>query len=155
MDVHSAIQSYQKLLEEPLLAPYKIGLIHGKMPFAERQSILKDFYQQQYHVTGGGIPGNITRVLGKYGADLDNIWTPHDPMLQLQEMGKVSDREAYEVWNMGTGMIVVSNEFSKIEKVMEKHGIQARIIGEVSKEPGVRLVSQGFFKPGKQLVYED
>ena len=107
------------------------------------------------NVTGGGIPGNITRVLGNYGADLDNLWAPHDPMLKLQEMGKVTDKEAYEVWNMGTGMIVVSNEFEKIEKTMDEHGIQARIIGEVTKEQGVRLVSQGFFKPGKQLVFED
>ncbi len=107
------------------------------------------------HVTGGGIPGNITRVLGRHGADLDNLWSPHDPMLRLQEMGKVSDKEAYEVWNMGTGMILVSNEFEKIEKTMDAHGIQARIIGEVSKESGVRLVSQGFFKPGKQLVFEE
>jgi len=107
------------------------------------------------HVTGGGIPGNIVRVLGEHGAYLDNLWSPHDAMLQLQEMGKVSDKEAYEVWNMGTGMIVVSDEFNKIEKVMDRHGIQARIIGEVTKEKGVRLVSQGFFKPGKQLVFED
>jgi len=106
------------------------------------------------HVTGGGIPGNITRVLGNYGAFLDNLWAPHDPMLQLQEMGKVTDKEAYEVWNMGTGMILISDEFAKIEKVMDKHGIQARVIGEVTKERGVRLVSQGFFKPGKQLFFE-
>lgn len=107
------------------------------------------------HVTGGGIPGNITRVLGNNGAFLDNLWAPHDVMLRLQEMGKVSDKEAYEVWNMGTGMILISDEFPKIEKVMDKHGIQARIIGEVTKERDVRLVSQGFFKPGKQLVFED
>lgn len=107
------------------------------------------------HVTGGGIPGNIVRVLGEHGAYLDNLWSPHEPMLKLQEMGKVSDKEAYEVWNMGTGMIVISDEFDKIEKVLDTHGIQARIIGEVTKESGVRLVSQGFFKPGKQLVFED
>lgn len=107
------------------------------------------------NVTGGGIPGNIVRVLGEYGAHLDNLWSPHDPMLKLQELGKVSDKEAYEVWNMGTGMIVISDEFSKIEKVMESHDIQARIIGEVTKEHCVRLVSQGHFKPGKQLVFED
>jgi len=106
------------------------------------------------HVTGGGIPGNITRVLGNYGAFLDNLWAPHDPMLRLQEMGKITDKEAYQVWNMGTGMILISDEFAKIEKAMDKHGIQARVIGEVTKERGVRLVSQGFFKPGKQLFFE-
>lgn len=106
------------------------------------------------HVTGGGIPGNIVRVLGKYGARLDNLFAPHEMMLQLQKFGNVSDREAYEVWNMGVGMIVVSNEFSKIAEMMKKHKIEAQIIGEVTRESGVKLVSQGFFKRGKVLEFE-
>lgn len=106
------------------------------------------------HVTGGGIPGNIVRVLGKFGADLDNLYPPHEPMLRLQEMGQVSDREIYEVWNMGLGMILVSNEFEKIQKALKKHGIQAQIIGEVTKKPGVRLKSLGALGKGKTLEYE-
>ncbi len=107
------------------------------------------------HVTGGGIPGNITRVLGKFGADLDNLWEPDPVMVQLQDFGKVVDSEAYEVWNMGIGMILVSNEFKKIEAALKKHGIKAKIIGEVSKKPGVRLTSQGFYEKGKVLEFED
>ncbi len=107
------------------------------------------------HVTGGGIPGNIVRILGNYGAYLDNLWGPHDMMARLQKIGKVSDKEAYEVWNMGTGMMLVSNEFDKIDKVLDEFGIDARIIGEVTKERGVRLVSQGYFRTGKMLVFED
>jgi phosphoribosylformylglycinamidine cyclo-ligase len=106
------------------------------------------------HITGGGIPGNITRVLGKHGATLDNIWPPHEPMLALQKLGKVSDREAYEVWNMGTGMVIVSDEFAKIRTAMKKHGIEAKIIGEVTKQKGVRLTSQGYFDKGKVLDFE-
>jgi len=106
------------------------------------------------HVTGGGIPGNIVRVLGGYGADLTDIWPAHKPMLKLQELGKVADREAYEVWNMGTGMILVSDEFAKIDAAMKKHGIQAKIIGRVTKEKGVRLTSQGYFNGGKVLEFE-
>jgi len=105
------------------------------------------------HVTGGGIPGNIVRVLGKYGARLDNLWPAHLPMLQLQKMGNVSDREAYEVWNMGTGMIVISNEFNKIQASLKKHGIQAQIIGEVRAKPGVEIVSRGYFSAGKPLKF--
>ncbi len=106
------------------------------------------------HVTGGGVPGNIVRVLGKNGARLDNLWPPHAPMLRLQEIGQVDDREAHEVWNMGTGMILISNEFKKIKAVMDRHGIQAQIIGEVTKEKGVSLISRGYFKNGKTLEFE-
>jgi phosphoribosylformylglycinamidine cyclo-ligase len=106
------------------------------------------------HVTGGGIPGNIVRVLGKYGAELNDIWPAHKPMLKLQEIGKVADREAYEVWNMGTGMIVISNEFEKISAAMKKHGIRAKIMGRVTKEKGVRLTSRGYYNSGKVLELE-
>lgn len=105
------------------------------------------------HVTGGGVPGNITRVLNGYGARIDNIFAPHEMMLRLQEMGKVADKEAYRTWNMGTGMIVVSNEFSKIEKTMAKHGIKAQVIGEVTEEKSVKIISGGFFDKGKMLVF--
>ncbi len=105
------------------------------------------------HVTGGGIPGNITRVTGKYGAVLDNLYEPHKMMLELQKMGKVADKEAYKSWNMGVGMIIISNEFGKIEKIMNRHKIDARIIGEVSKEKGVELVGKGYFNCGKTLKF--
>ncbi len=106
------------------------------------------------HVTGGGIPGNIVRILGHFGADLDELWPPDESMLKLQEYGKVKDEEAYRVWNMGTGMIMISNEFSKIAAIMKKHHIQAKIIGTVSKKPGVRLRSQGYFSKGKVLEFK-
>lgn len=105
------------------------------------------------HVTGGGLPGNIVRVLNGHGAKIDNIWEPHKMMLDLQKMGKVTDKEAYRTWNMGTGMILISNEFSKIEKTMAKHGIKAKVIGEVTKGGKVKLVSRGFYENGKTLVF--
>jgi phosphoribosylformylglycinamidine cyclo-ligase len=106
------------------------------------------------HITGGGIPGNITRVLGKYGATLDNVWPAHGPMLRLQQLGQVSDREAYEVWNMGTGMVIIGDEYEKVIKELKKHGIEAKIIGEVTKQKGVRLTSQGYFDKGNILSFE-
>jgi phosphoribosylformylglycinamidine cyclo-ligase len=106
------------------------------------------------HITGGGLPGNLPRVLGNYGATLDNIWPAGEPMVGLQKIGQVSDREAYEVWNMGTGMALISDEFKKISGVMKKHGIEARIIGEVTKQKGVRLISQGYFDKGKLLHFD-
>ena len=36
---------------------------------------------------------------------------------------------------------------------MKKHGIQAQIVGEVIKEPVVRLVSQAYFNKGKLLQF--
>lgn len=97
------------------------------------------------HVTGGGIPGNITRILGNLGARLDSLPLPHKPMLELQKLGNVSDKEAYKVWNMGVGMILISNDYEKIKSILKKHKIEAQIIGEVTSNKNVKLVSRGFF----------
>ena len=105
------------------------------------------------HVTGGGIPGNIVRVLNGYGADLDMLWEPNEAMLRLQEYGKVSDGEAYQVWNMGTGMLIISNEFKKIAPILKKNGVEAKIVGKVSEKPGIRLLSGGGFKKGKVMKF--
>lgn len=106
------------------------------------------------HVTGGGIPGNITRVLGQYGADLYDLWPTPEIMLKLQEYGAVSDIEAYNVWNMGMGMLIISNEFKKIAPILKKNCIEAKIIGKVSKKSGVRLTSRGYFNKGKILTFK-
>lgn len=103
------------------------------------------------HVTGGGIPGNITRVLGNYGARLDNLPKPNPMMLELQKMGKIADIEAYKTWNMGVGMIVISNDVEKITSVMTKHKITVDVIGEVTKEKKVRLTSRGAFNSGQVI----
>ena len=105
------------------------------------------------HVTGGGIPGNITRVLGGFGAELDNLFPPHKMMLELQALGKVTDSEAYKTWNMGVGMLIISNESAKIEKSMAALGIKAQVVGHVTKEKGVRLISRGKFQSGKDLLF--
>jgi len=85
------------------------------------------------HVTGGGIPGNINRVLKKsgLGAKLDNLPEPHEVMKKLIELGDVSKDEAYKTWNMGVGMILISNDVDKIEEICKAHDIEMDVIGEV------------------------
>jgi phosphoribosylformylglycinamidine cyclo-ligase len=95
------------------------------------------------HVTGGGIPGNINRVLkksglGGLGANINALPTPHEIMLRLMEMGNVSKEEAYKTWNMGVGMILISNDVDRIQEICANHNIQSQIIGEVA-EGGIEI----------------
>lgn len=87
------------------------------------------------HITGGGIPGNLPRVLKKtgLGARLDNLPKPPDAMQKLIELGNVNKDEAYRTWNMGVGMILISNDVEKIEEICGKHGIKSQLIGEVTE----------------------
>jgi len=60
------------------------------------------------HVTGGGLEANTQRVvIGELKAEFTDLWEPHEAMLRLMEMGNVSEDDAEETWNMGTGMLVI------------------------------------------------
>ena len=83
------------------------------------------------HVTGGGIQGNLERILKGRKADLNNLPEPHEMMQKLMEIGNVSEEEAYKTWNMGVVMILLSNDLEKIEEICAKHSIEMQVIGEI------------------------
>lgn len=61
------------------------------------------------HITGGGLPGNLPRVLPA-GADArvdENSWTWPPVFQWLQEKGGVERFEMYRTFNCGVGMVVV------------------------------------------------
>lgn len=85
------------------------------------------------HITGGGLPGNLPRALKRsgLGAKLTNLIQPPDFMTKLMEIGNVSRDEAYQTWNMGIGMVLISNDVEKITEICQKHGIECQVMGEV------------------------
>lgn len=90
------------------------------------------------HNTGGGIRGNLPRLLKKrgFGAKLDNLIKPHDFMSKMIEIGNVTKEEAYKTWNMGIGMMAVvdkENAESFIDQLRNEN-IDAQIIGHVTAD---------------------
>lgn len=87
------------------------------------------------HITGGGLPGNLPRILKKsgLGAKIKNLPQPPTVMQKLMELGNVSHDEAYKTWNMGVGMILVCNEFEKVKAICDKHQIDCQLIGEIQE----------------------
>ncbi|MBI4975047.1 phosphoribosylformylglycinamidine cyclo-ligase [Candidatus Peregrinibacteria bacterium] len=85
------------------------------------------------HITGGGLPGNIPRIFKKTGlnANLNNLPDPPEVMKKLIELGNIEIEEAYRTWNMGIGMVIVSNDADKVIEACKKHDIEAMVIGEV------------------------
>jgi phosphoribosylformylglycinamidine cyclo-ligase len=94
------------------------------------------------HITGGGIPGNLNRVLpGRVDAAVErSSWEPPRIFGELQELGAVSDDEMAKVFNLGIGMIVVVPETDvyKALDVLRSHGQLASVIGSIT--PGSGLV---------------
>ena len=78
----------------PLLRPM-LGKIHGMA-----------------HITGGGLPGNVNRVLpDTLDAAIDGAsWPVPNLFARLAEHGQVSRDEMYRTFNMGVGMVVITDE---------------------------------------------
>lgn len=94
------------------------------------------------HVTGGGIPGNVARVLPpNVDAEIDRrSWEPPRIFGELQRLGDVDDDEMARVFNLGLGMIVVvpaSDGFKALD-ALRSHGHHAAEVGRVV--PGGRSV---------------
>jgi len=109
------------------------------------------------HNTGGGIPGNLPRLLkGEgFGAKLDNLPEVHEFMLKMQEMGNVADDEAYKTWNMAIGMmaVVAQDDVEKTIELLKKEGIEAQLSGVVTDDSKIEIVSEGFYKKGEVINF--
>jgi len=63
------------------------------------------------HITGGGLPGNLDRVLGSCDAVVDlSSWEPPGLFRLLVQGGDLERDEAYKAFNMGIGLVLVVEE---------------------------------------------
>lgn len=96
------------------------------------------------HVTGGGIPGNLPRILpdGLGGVVDRGAWWVPPVFRTLQEGGKVERNEMDRVFNMGVGMIAVvrSRDAEAVATRIQVSGVEAWPIGRVETGHGVRYV---------------
>jgi len=90
------------------------------------------------HITGGGITGNLPRVLPEgCGARISkNCWVPRPVFPFIQEKGGVEEDEMYRSFNMGIGLTLVieAKKADKLVKRAGKLGEQAFIIGEITQD---------------------
>jgi phosphoribosylformylglycinamidine cyclo-ligase len=87
------------------------------------------------HITGGGLPGNLNRVLGD-AADAvveAGSWEPPRIFEELQRIGDVDVDEMRRVFNLGVGMVAAlpADATPTAVEVLGGHGHQAFVIGEV------------------------
>ncbi len=94
------------------------------------------------HITGGGVPGNLVRVLPQgLSAEVKvGSWPLPEFFRFLREAGKVGESEAFEVWNMGLGMILVvkREDSGAVERALAEARHACYRVGQVV--PGAREV---------------
>ncbi len=131
-DTSSALNKYYPELDstigEVLLVPHR-----------SYYKVLKPFLSSikgMAHITGGGLPGNVPRILPDgLAAIFDGKSWSIPPIFNLiREKGNISTQEMYRVFNMGIGMVLICAP-DKAEQII-KQLPEAMVIGKVSKKTG-------------------
>ena len=91
------------------------------------------------HITGGGLPENVLRIMPKgLGAWFDtSTWDIPPIFTMIQQAGNVDVDEMFRVFNMGVGMVLAcdSKNTDEVRRIVP----EARVVGEVVKGEEVIL----------------
>ncbi len=100
----------------------------------------RDLVKGLAHITGGGIPGNLSRILpGGFGAMIDGEWDVPGIFRLIQELGEVDRGEMLRAFNMGAGMLAVIGEghLEEAVRILESFGEKPFVAGRVVKGDSV------------------
>ncbi len=128
--VAEALMTPTRLYVHQVLALHRAGLLHAAA-----------------HITGGGLPGNVPRVmLAGTCAVIDRPWPVPPVFSWLAETGGVADAEMFRVFNCGIGMVLaVRDPVPALEK-LNALGETGYVIGRI--EPGEGDASLRLDLPG-------
>jgi len=88
------------------------------------------------HITGGGLIGNVPRILplGLTARFNQGLWSIPPIFLLIQQQGNVATSEMYRVFNMGMGMVVLCSpsNVSELRQLIP----EAKLIGEIVQQLG-------------------
>ncbi len=132
-----------KTLAQALLEPTRI-YVKPLLSALRKTPTIKAFA----HITGGGYPENIPRVLPDgLGVEIDLGRVPVLPVFSwLAQAGGVAEREMLRTFNCGVGMIVVADaaKAAEAEEALRASGEDPVRLGEiVVAESGERVLFTG------------
>jgi phosphoribosylformylglycinamidine cyclo-ligase len=117
------------------LAPHR-SYLAALEPLLERDKV-----KALAHITGGGFPGNIPRVLppGLQARVRPGSWEVPPLFRLIQRGGRISDEEMFGTFNMGVGMVVVigPGDLHEVEHSLERRGETSFVIGTLAAGEGV------------------
>ena len=131
MNLDKRVEEIGGLLGEELLRPTKIYV-------KTVLNLIRDFKIGGIaHITGGGITGNLPRVIPKGSKAIIRKGTWDIPPIFpfLQERGDIPEEEMLRAFNNGIGMILVvrPKEVEDILSRLNTMGEKASVIGEIGK----------------------
>ena len=145
MRVTSRIPEWGATVAEELLRPTRI-YVRPVLALSRKIRI-----RGMAHITGGGLSGNLPRVLphGLVAVVEKGTWTIPPVFPTLVESARLPETEAYRTFNMGIGMVLMVRpaDADRSLRHFRGNGIPAFAIGEVRK--GKRREAGVLFTGGK------
>ncbi len=115
-----ALMAPTRLYVAPVLALHRAGLLRAAA-----------------HITGGGLPGNLPRVLPQgTAARIDKPWPVPEVFRFLARTGRVGEAEMLRVFNAGIGMALVVADEAAALRLLAEHGEAAHRLGRVVEADG-------------------
>jgi len=123
-------------LAEALLQPTRIYV--RAMLALHRAGLLR----AAAHITGGGLPGNVPRMLpdGMHAVLDAGAWTLPPVFRWLAHIGGVTADEMLRVFNCGVGMALVVSDVTAATALLAEHGETALPIGRIEASDGPAAV---------------
>ena len=137
LDVDAVFPGTGRAVADVLLEPTRI-YVRAVLPVREHVHAMA-------HITGGGITGNLPRVLPEDCRAIvrRRAWDVPPVFLALQTGGGVEDAEMFRTFNMGIGYVLVvpAERVGQVTTALVAAGERVHTIGEiVAGERGVELV---------------
>jgi len=131
MDLEERVEEIGEVLGEELLRPTRIYV-------KAALNLTRDFNIVGIaHITGGGITGNLPRIIPKgcKAVVQKGTWEIPPIFSFLKEKGNISEEEMLRTFNNGVGMILIarSKEVDDILARLRSLGEKAFLIGEVGR----------------------
>ncbi len=122
--VAASLMAPTSIYVKPLLALHRAGLLKAAA-----------------HITGGGLPGNLPRVLPDGAvAILDEPWPVPAVFRWLAANGGVAAVEMLRVFNCGVGMALVVDDTNRAEALLQAEGETVFRLGRIAAGSGTASV---------------
>lgn len=142
MSVTDHVAEFGRALGEELLEPTRI--------YASAIVSLLNHYRVKHivhgiaHITGGGLPDNIARILPPncQARIRKKAWSVPPVFDVIRKLGNIAEDEMLRVFNMGIGMVVIVPPYNAdvVIRLLKRHGHPARVIGAIRRgKPGVTV----------------
>jgi len=96
------------------------------------------------HITGGGIPGNLIRILpAGCGAVISPDWHVQPVFEMIKDIGGISDHEMRRAFNMGAGFLITTSHPERVLEILRREGEEAFPAGTIISGDSIEYSGEG------------